>query len=454
MSTTTTTTASQVRLSPGQLGICGSGDSPVGSLEVVNRLLQKNHDEFHIFWKDVNGHNHTAHNLLTSFALGATPAQLEQGFVDNLRDQRPRPELDNDTVQKLHDEGYFYENIGEIKQYTNFLVFFERQMEEKGWRAVITEYCFSRTRVAEALLSRMFDGAYHPIIHLGLGVEFEQPSIIAEALAQAAAHESLGVDVFFRNCEQEVLKAAPRDPTQPSRPFVDLLHEAYANETIRHSSRWEDVGVNKMKEGVLGRGGPAITALAAQVHVEPEALEEKTAEMINCCAYFAGAAQRAGKQRKIDFFYMHSVTSSIFLTVLTRQPWISTAMKVRLVEWKVRVDLVWYATCGAAELQLDYVRNYEAGPSSGMDWRALFGAVNALHDDGHVGKFVRALKNGEEVCKPFEHGKDASSFPIKGDMWLKLGQMAYDSTANVPEEAKWVPFTGFDLPWSRVPPKQ
>lgn len=38
------------------------------------------------------------------------------------------------------------------------------------------------------LLLMDFTGFLHPIIHLGFGVEFQQPAIIAEALAQAAVH--------------------------------------------------------------------------------------------------------------------------------------------------------------------------------------------------------------------------------------------------------------------------
>ena len=33
-------------------------------------------------------------------------------------------------------------------------------------------------------------GFLHPIIHLGFGVEFKQPAIIAEALAEAAVHDN------------------------------------------------------------------------------------------------------------------------------------------------------------------------------------------------------------------------------------------------------------------------
>ncbi|KAL9135551.1 MAG: hypothetical protein Q9175_003259 [Cornicularia normoerica] len=447
-STTSSTATSKVQLSTKHLGICRGADNPAGSLELVNELLQKNHEKYHIFWRDANGHNHLVHDLLTSLALGASPSELQQAFDDNLDYQRPLPELDNNVVGELSDEGKFYERIGDITQYTNFLVFFEQQIEKKGWRAVVNEYCFSRSRIADAVLAHMYVGAYHPLIHLGLGVEFEQPSIIAEALAQAAAHQMNGIDVFFHNSEQEALKS---HLPKRSKPLVELLHEARANDTIHHAARWDDFG-NKTRDGVLGRAGAEITTLAAQFRVEPETLERRTAEMISCCAYIAGCAQRPGKARKIDFFHMHAVTSSIFLTVLTRQPWISTETKARLVEWKGRLDIVWYASCGAAELRIEDVNEYKPGLSADMDWAALFRAANAMHDDGHVGKFLRALKNGEEASKPFEHGEGAEAFPITGGMWLKVARMAYDSTAHMPTEAKWVVFTGFDQAWGPVAP--
>ena len=446
MSTTTSlTAASQVRLSTEHLGIFHTADIPAESLEEANRLLQKNHEEYHMFFRDKAGHNHIAHSLLTCLALGASPSDLQRAFDDGVPIQRPIPEVDYQLVRELSDEGKFYETIGQITQYTSFLVFFQQQIEEKGWRSVVTEYCFSRSRVAEVMLARLYEGAYHPIIHLGLGIEFEQPSIVAEALAQAAAHDSSNIGTFFLNSEQE---ASISYPSKRPKPLIELLREVRANDAIRRAPRWEDFG-NKMRDGVLGRAGQEITTLAAQFCIKPEELERRTAEMISNCAYFAGAAQRPDRKRKIDFFYMHAVTSSIFFTVLIRQPWISTEDKIRLVEWKGRLDLAWYAVSGCAELHIEDVNDYKDAASAGMDWSDLFRVVNTEHDDGHVAKFIRALKNGEEVARPFERGEWAEAFPVNGDMWLKIARMALDTTKDWPTETKWVVFTGFDQGWKR-----
>ncbi|KAF2201580.1 hypothetical protein GQ43DRAFT_455687 [Delitschia confertaspora ATCC 74209] len=449
--TSTVTAASQVRLSLEAPGLCRLAENPAGSLEQANKLLQKNHDDFHIFWRDINGHNHMAHALLTHFALGASPAELQRAFDDNKAVQRAAPPLDEEVVKKLTDGETFFKKLNQTDQYTNYLVFFEREIEKKGWREVLQEYCFSGTRNADQLLALLYEGAYHPIIHLGLGVEFEQPSIIAEGLAQAATHSSVGIDDFLFASEKEAVAAAA-DPASSEKHLVELIQAVRGNDRIRYAARWTDI-TRKVQDGVLGRAGKEIASLASHYRVKPqiEDIERKCAEMISCCAYMAGACQRPGKARKIDFFHMHNVTSSIFLTVFVRQPWISLETKARLVAWKGRLDLVWYAGSGAAELRLEDVKDYKGSPSGDWTWAELYKHVNSTHDDGHVAKFVRALKNGESAAKPFEAEEYANAFPIKGDMWLKVARMAYDTTLNLPPEAKWIWATGFDQAWGNIP---
>ncbi|KAL8747704.1 MAG: hypothetical protein Q9190_000445 [Brigantiaea leucoxantha] len=345
--------------------------------------------------------------------MGASPSELRRAYEDNEVAQRPSPELDARVVGELSNDD-------------------------------------TRSRIADAMLTGLYEGAYHPIIHLGLGVEFEQSSIVAEGLAQAATHSSADINVFLLNSEQEALTS--NTPRHDDRLLVDLLNEVRDNDTIHHAARWED-RANKVRDGVIGRAGKEIAALAAQYRVRPEEVERKSAESVNISAYMAGAAQRQGKACKIDFFHMHAVTSSIFLTVLVRQPWISIETKARLVEWKGRLDLVWYAASGAAKLDIVDVDGYEGGVSASMDWNTLYNAINTARDDGHVAKFVRALRSGEEVSRPFEYGAAGEAFPVKGDMWLKLARMAYDSTIDVPTDAKWVWGTGFDQSWAQVPTK-
>ncbi|KAK8076000.1 Oxidoreductase AflY [Apiospora phragmitis] len=441
-----------ITLSPDHVGMVGVPNITPESLEECNRLLQKNHEEYHMFFRDTAGHNHIAHSLLTCLALGASPQELQDRYNDGTPIQRPMPEIDGDLLEKLSNPDVFYGALGKITQYHTFLEFFKREVAARGWRAVIQAYVFARTPVADAILARMYEGAYHPIIHLGLGVEFEQPSIVAEALAQAAAHDDSHIRTLFASAEAEAGIAQ-------AQALIELVHEVRRSDAIRTAPRWSDFG-NKMRDGVVGRAGEEMSTLAAQFRIRTNGsaeegereLERRTAEMVNVAAFFAGAAQREGRRRKIDFFYMHAVTSSIFFMVLIRQDWIALADRARLVEWKARLDLAWYAVAGSAPLDEAAVSDYVGGPGSsdGMGWPELFRAVNQEHDDGHAAKFIRALKNGEDVCRKYEEdGEWAAYFLMKGDMWLRLARMCQDTTKDLPTDLKWVPFTGFEQPWKR-----
>ncbi|CAO2648462.1 Nn.00g077290.m01.CDS01 [Neocucurbitaria sp. VM-36] len=435
----------QVRISPEHAGLGRISESSPESIRMANQLLQKNHDEFHIFWRDLNGHNHMAHSILTTFALSASPSELQRAYDDGVGVQRPMPELDTEIVKGLSDDKNMRAIFGQLPHYTNVLNFFRQQIESFGWRAVLHKYCFNRTPLADDILSRMYEGAHHPFIHLGLAVEFELPSILAEALAQAVVHPYSGIPDCLLQSDVE---ATPLSSGTPHTPILELYNEARVTDSILHGARWED-GPFKMRDGTLGRSRANITSLAAKYRVDPSELELRAAEVINCSAYIAGASQRASKSPKIDFFHMHNVTSSIFLTVLVQDPWISLENKVRMVEWKARTDLFWYAACGCPEFDIQEVNNYQAGPSSGMGWSELYHAVNVMHDDGHVAKFVRALKSAEDICKPFEQ-QDPAAFQMKGDAWIQLARMSYDTTLDLAPEAKWVPGAGFEQAWAAV----
>nr|E1ACQ8.1 RecName: Full=Baeyer-Villiger oxidase notM; AltName: Full=Notoamide biosynthesis cluster protein M [Aspergillus sp. MF297-2]ADM34146.1 hypothetical protein [Aspergillus sp. MF297-2] len=397
--------ASQVKLTARRTGLARLDPSPTGTLELANELLQRNHDSYHMYFRDVGGHNHIAHSVLSVLAMGGGPKELNRAYDDGYGYQRPLPAL-------------------------NFLHFFESEIDAKGWQAVLQEYCFSRTPLAEAMFSQLYEGLLHPIIHLGFGIEFEQPSIIAEGLAHAASHDPGNIDTFFLRSEE-----LARSGSVPAKPLVELYEEVRRNEKTRTAGRMQD-GPFRLRDGPLARSMDEIVHIAAQFQIKPEDLERGTAEMINCAAYSAG--RRSGPA-----------------SVLVKQSWIKLEDRIRLVEWKARLDLAWYAANGAAELRLEDISGYEPTASKGMEWHALYKAVNEVHDDGHIAKFVRALKNGETVSAPFEQGDGADAFPIKGDLWLRIAQMGYDTTKDGHDNSdKWVWGAGFDLAWMKVPDSQ
>lgn len=136
--------------------------------------------------------------------------------------------------------------------------------------------------------------------------------------------------------------------------------------------------------------------------------------------YFTAAAQRPSKQVMFDFFYIHSVNSSIFFTKILALDFLDTRTKLRLLEAKGRLDLFLYISRNAPELYLDEITKY---PISN-DWDAIIARGNRHpRDDGHLSKLIRALRNGESVCRPYEGRAGELGLKITGDAWLRIGNM-------------------------------
>ncbi|KAK3291285.1 uncharacterized protein B0H64DRAFT_45562 [Chaetomium fimeti] len=438
------------------VGLARVEASPAGSAEVVNDLLQKNHEKWHMYFRDVAGHNHIPHAVLSTLAMGGGPQELRRAYDDGEDIQRPMPPVDPQAVKEMSNPAKFRERMQTLDEYPNFLTFFKNEIAANNgnWQDVVKTHCFARTELADLMLAQLFEGLYHPIIHMGFGVEFELAPLVAEGLAQAASHDPMYIDVFFQKAEQLAASG-----TIPPAPLAALYREARTTDAIRTAARLPD-GPWKVRDGVLGRAMEPVVQLAArfQVPATEPAIERATAEMISCAAWACAAAHQPGKQRKIDFFMMHAVTSSIFVSVLNRQGWLRLEDKARVVEWKTRLDLVWYAASAAPELREEYMTAYEPTLSKGMGWAELYRALNQHHDDGHVAKFVRAIKNGEEAARPFEEELEqlngsapADSLPVRGELWLKIAQMCYDSTVMyVDGQSKWVWGAGFPPMWDKV----
>jgi hypothetical protein len=276
------------------------------------------------------------------------------------------------------------------------------------------------------------------VIHFGFGVEFNQPAIIAEGLAQSAVHQP-EVAHFFRG-----IQAAERSFTdKPSRPMIDLIREIEHNEAIRSAPCWGDG--SWIDDNPLGKAPEELWKIAAQWKVSPEELEFKTAEMINVCTFYTATAQRPDKQQKLDFFLIHDVNCSIFFSALLEKDWMSGEDKARLLEWKGRFDIVAYAARGSPRVLIDEVVDYQPKKPE-MGWEQLFKRANAFLDDSHVTKLLRALANGERVSRDYEERAD---FPMKQSMFLQTAHIALDSTEEALYPDRWVKGAGFEQQWAK-----
>ena len=153
---------------------------------------------------------------------------------------------------------------------------------------------------------------------------------------------------------------------------------------------------------------------------------------------------------------MHCVNSSIFWPTFNAQSWLSTANKVRLLQWKGYLDLAMYASRRSPPLLLDEISMYTpAKPEAGdAEWKGIFTRLFNFEDDGHAVKLGRAVRNGELICGEWEkrgegangHGKPGEDWmKIKGFMWEKIGNMVIDSVEDT--GVRWARSVGFEEAW-------
>jgi hypothetical protein len=170
----------------------------------------------------------------------------------------------------------FKSYLGQEKYYHDFLVYFQQEIREEGWQGALHKHLFSETEHADDMLVRMYAGFLHPIIHLGFGIEFQQPAIMAEALAQAAVHDNWMAPLFF-GCEKAAEESRDKDGSK--KTIVQILEECTKDEKLSKAAHFEDG--NKIREGILKRAPEEMIKYATQYTVKEGELEEKTAEMIN-----------------------------------------------------------------------------------------------------------------------------------------------------------------------------
>ncbi|KAL9611863.1 MAG: hypothetical protein Q9167_003517 [Letrouitia subvulpina] len=374
----------------------------------ASELLQENHDKHHIMFNNSGLHNHIVHHICTSLALGAAPDVLEQNYSANNTYQRSPPPLHGELVKDLHDPKVFIRNMYRPEAYSDFLKFFTLEIQSKGYKKVVNEYVFADDERASTMFNRLFAGFLHPVIHLGFGVEFEQPAIIAEALAQTAIH-STWLDQFF--IESERAARASHIQSDSLMNIVDKIQKDY---TLSCAAHWDDD--NKIRDGILARAKE---------------------EMINYACQWQVQADR------------------------TEESWIDTASKVKLLTWKGRYDLLLYASRRSPPLLLNEITSYSPKHKE-SNWDAIFSRARIFNDDGHTCKMIRALAHGERASAPYEISD--SNLKIQGRMWLQLANMGegyiqivyrdcvtdfmYTSVMDSRETgAKWVRSAGFDEAW-------
>jgi hypothetical protein len=108
------------------------------------------------------------HQVLTLYGLGAPPNVIEAHYKSNTSYQmKPKP-LREENVKAMSEPEGFKKFLGNTKYTHDYIEFFHRELEAKGVEAVVQEYLFSRSELAEDLLARLYGGMYLHSIQMPL----------------------------------------------------------------------------------------------------------------------------------------------------------------------------------------------------------------------------------------------------------------------------------------------
>lgn len=379
--------------------------------------------------------------------MGAPPDVIQKHFETNSTYQKPLKPLHPEVVEEMFTKEGFKKYLGKMDHVHDYIEFFSREIEKKGVEDVVHEYVFAGDSRADDMFSRMFMGFLHPIIHTGFGIEFQQPAIVVEGLAEAAVHDNWLFDFF--------IESEKRSETAPSATLPDLLDAIRADKELSSAAHWEDG--NKIKDGILARAPENMIKYASQFKVSPSELDEKTAEMYSSAVYYTAASQRPDKEVMFDFYFMHCVNSAIFWPSINALTWVSPENKARLLAWKGRLDLAMYASRASPDLTFGYqdIKTYR--PATGgelQDWKSLTDRVFKYpHDDAHGSKLLRAIAvgarlNADKEDRPWQN--------LKGQDWLRIANMAVDSVTRQHDRglSPWARSVGFDQAWEELKPRE
>lgn len=98
--------------------------------------------------------------VLSMYALGAAPEDIRAAYNRNKSYQRPAFPVDRNVVQAMRDKTKFQEGLRKEKNFSNYLAFFQEEIDAKGVGGVLNEYLFAGDDRAESMLSRLFGGTF------------------------------------------------------------------------------------------------------------------------------------------------------------------------------------------------------------------------------------------------------------------------------------------------------
>ncbi|ORX59829.1 hypothetical protein DM01DRAFT_1343545 [Hesseltinella vesiculosa] len=404
----------------------------------VDRLLTQNHQNHHIFFNDIKFTNHLAHHVLVAYALGADECKLEEIYDQHAAYQRPLPPTFDQPVTNDN----FEDHLNERDAYTWYLEHFTKEIEKHGSIHTIRRWVWSGN-----MLAHLVGGAFHPLNHIGYGIEFSLPGMVAQGLAMAACasnsmehHIPRGIRIHDKQVDplptQDVAERNGQDHNSSIPAGQGILIEILDN--IRIDPAFDDLDLSQTRLNNIRHLAANETAMDALLgHWQQwqerrpwatrDDIHARLGELFCTCAMAYGASGfnqvvDPSDLPQLDFFFLHGLTSSYFVHILV--PHLNTEEAASLMQTHFLMFLGQFVAAGRPTVHVDRLLNYKSPRYShstsplSQDWTVLFKDVLEMEDDSHLAKGIRSLAFGQLV-----YGQDQNGF---GDAYYKAAQATLD----------------------------
>ncbi|KAG8821993.1 hypothetical protein FRC17_009692 [Serendipita sp. 399] len=423
------------------------------SANEVARLLRDNHVKFHCHFSP-GLHNHLAHHLLAAFALGCSESLLKPAYDLHAEYQTEKKE----SPEPINDQNWT-QHLDQPEYYSGYLEFFESQILQNSMAHCLQKYVFSpeANEPKVEMFARFFSGLVHPMIHFGYGAEFELPGLAAEGLAMTAITRNrcggLFPPSFFKD----------QTPGDPQLHALSVVARMMKDSELGYG-KGADPNSDTRFQDAIDRSGERLSTYFRQCSPEGS-FEAKHEELVwLVCALYGFSGWRKDEEFKANFFTLHLVTSSLFISSI--HPLLPPKSQTLLLRGFLATALTYWVGHGRREFTIQdfFAENVHSlstrphtDPKPAEDvldgenlhqnpWFPLLqSALN--HPDEHLLKIQRSFAHYASLYGTKEKGclaqtelTDAAS--IDGTLFLRLALLTGQAKAWVREgepshDAQW-----------------